>query len=324
MYLRKLKQKDAPLMLEWMHDKDMTHDLAANFASKGLEDTKKFINLSKDISHSLHLAIVSDTDEYMGTVSLKFIDKKAGNAEFAIIVRKNAAGKGYSWYGMNEILKIAFEKLELNCVYWCVSEKNKRAIRFYEKHGFHEALDISDKILKRYDGIDDLKWYSVLKGDDYRNEGITRGSIAGCKIISIKTIPTLDAGELSFFEGIHDVPFDINRIYYISKVPEGIRRGYHAHKKLKQLLFCPFGKIQLTLDDGIEKDEIILSDPSIGLLIDRPVWREMLWLQKDSVLCVAASDYYDAEDYIRDYKQFKKYTRGYQNESNHYDTDKWV
>lgn len=324
MYLRKLKQKDAPLMLEWMHDKNITHDLAADFDSKGNEDVKKFIELSTSISHDLHLAIASDADEYMGTVSLKNINKNAGNAEFAIIIRRSAMGKGYSWYGMNEILKIAFENLELNCVYWCVSSKNKRATRFYEKHGFHEAFDISNNILDRYHGIDDLKWYSVLKGDDYQNNGAARGRIAGCKIIGIKTIPTIDAGELSFFESIHDTPFEIKRIYYISKVPEGVRRGYHAHKKLRQLLFCPYGKIQLTLDDGKEKEDIILSDPSIGVIIDHPVWREMLWLEKDSVLCVAASDYYDAGDYIRDYKQFEKYIRGYRNESNHYDTDKWV
>ena len=92
--------------------------------------------------------------------------------------------------------------------------------------------------------------------------------------------------------------------YYISKVPEGIRRGFHAHKKLKQLLFCPYGKIQLILDNGKEREEITLSDPSVGVVIDRLIWREMLWLQKDSVLCVAASDFYEVEDYIRDYDEF--------------------
>ena len=53
------------------------------------------------------------------------------------------------------------------------------------------------------------------------------------------------------------------------------------------------------------REEIELSDPSIAVLIDRPTWREMLWLQKDSVLCVAASDYYDADDYIRDYEEYR-------------------
>ena len=298
MYLRKLELKDAPLMLAWMHDKSVTEKLHADFASKTLDDAENFIKSSWDNKNDLHLAIASDSDEYMGTVSLKHIED--GSAEFAITVRAESMGKGYSWFGMESIIEKAFEDLGLECVYWCVSKDNPRAVRFYDKHNFHEALDIPKKVLERYDGMDDLKWYSVLKGDDLN----ARDSVAGCKVINIKTIPTVGAGELSFFEGTHDVPFDIKRIYYISKVPEGIRRGFHAHKKLKQLLFCPYGKIQLILDNGKEREEITLSDPSVGVVIDRLIWREMLWLQKDSVLCVAASDFYEVEDYIRDYDEF--------------------
>ena len=58
------------------------------------------------------------------------------------------------------------------------------------------------------------------------------------------------------------------------------------------------------------REEIELCDPSIGVVIEEPTWREMLWLQKDSVLCVAASDYYEVEDYIRDYKTFKELIQG--------------
>ena len=99
-------------------------------------------------------------------------------------------------------------------------------------------------------------------------------------------------------------------MYYISGVPEGVRRGFHAHKKLKQLLFCPYGRIQLILENETGREEIELSNPSIGVLIERFTWREMLWLQKDSVLCVAASDYYSSEDYVRDYDEFKRLLEG--------------
>jgi RimJ/RimL family protein N-acetyltransferase len=307
MLLRYLEIKDASLMLEWMQDDNVTQDLYNNFASKKLGDAIAFILTSADTSKDLHMAIVSDIDEYMGTVSLKHIDRESGNAEFAIIVRKSAMGRGYSWYGMTEIIRIAFEELNLNCVYWCVSEKNIRAVRFYNKHGFNQVVDIAQNILDRYRGKDDMIWYSVLRGDDYTNEVLARGNVAGCKIVSINTVPTIDAGELSFFEANHDVNFDIKRIYYISKVPEGVRRGFHAHKTLKQILFCPYGKIQLILDDGAKREEITLSDSSIGVVIDHPIWREMLWMQKDSVLCVAASDYYAAEDYIRYYDEFIEY-----------------
>ena len=131
--------------------------------------------------------------------------------------------------------------------------------------------------------------------------------MAGCRVVRIKTIPTIEAGELSFFEANQDINFEVKRVYYISKVPEGVRRGFHAHKELKQLLFCPYGKIQLILENKEIREEITLSDPSIGIIIDKPTWREMLWLEKDSVLVVAASDYYKVEDYIRDYSEFKKY-----------------
>lgn len=301
MHLRRLELKDAPLMLEWMHDKSVTENLKTDFSSKKKVDVEKFIKSSWSDKGNLNLAVVSEEDEYMGTVSLKHIEN--GSAEFAITVRDKAMSHGYSWAGMKSILEKAFNELGLECVYWCVSRKNARAVRFYDKHNFHEAIDIPQRILDRYNDMDDLKWYSVLKGDDFN----VRDTVAGCKVISIKTIPTVNAGELSFFEGLHDVPFEIKRIYYISKVPEGVRRGFHAHKELKQLLFCPYGRIQLVLENKQGREEIELSDPSIGVVIETCTWREMLWLQKDSVLCVAASDFYDAEDYIRDYDEFRKF-----------------
>ena len=300
MYLRELKKEDAHLMLEWMHDKSIFGQLKGDFCSKTIEDCNSFI--SSSISETnIHLAIASDTDEYMGTVSLKNIEEKS--AEFAITVRSKAMGRGYAWFGMEAIIEKAFNELNLESVYWCVSRKNERAIRFYDKHNFHEIIDIPPKIMNRYTGFDDLKWYSVLKGDEIN----IRETVAGCRVIHIQTIPTVDAGELSFFETKQEVPFDIKRVYYISKVPEGVRRGFHAHKKLKQMLFCPYGRIQLVLENHNGREEIELSDPSIGVVIDQCTWREMLWLQKDSVLCVAASDFYDPEDYIRDYQEFKTY-----------------
>lgn len=287
-------------MLAWMHDRSITENLRTDFMSKTLQDAENFIKQSWEDKENLNLAIASDEDEYMGTVSLKHIED--GSAEFAITVRAEAMGRGYSWFGMESVIEKAFNQYGLESVYWCVSRENSRAVRFYDKHNFHEALDIPQSVLKRYEGIENLKWYSVLKGDNFN----TVESVAGCRVIHVKTIPTVNAGELSFFEGIHDIPFDIKRIYYISKVPEGVRRGYHAHKELKQFLFCPYGRIQLILENRNGREEIELSDPSIGVVIEECTWREMLWLQKDSVLCVAASEYYKAEDYIRNYEDFKK------------------
>lgn len=150
-------------MLEWMHDDSVICGLRGNFKNKTLDDCITFINNSVNNEENIHFALVTDADEYMGTVSLKDIDRKEQNAEFAITVRKTAMGKGYSWYGMQEIIRKAFEEYGLLCVYWCVSAWNERAVKFYDKHGFCRTTDISMNIRSRYQDMNDLLWYEVRK-----------------------------------------------------------------------------------------------------------------------------------------------------------------
>ena len=133
--------------------------------------------------------------------------------------------------------------------------------------------------------------------------------IKGIKMIEIKKIPTEDKGNLQFFEGNRDIDFDIKRIYYISEVPKGVWRGGHAHKELKQILFCPYGKVIVKVSDGDIEEEISLCAPNMALVISEPLWRDIYWEVEFSVLCVAASDYYDEKDYIRDYDEFLNYIR---------------
>ena len=124
---------------------------------------------------------------------------------------------------------------------------------------------------------------------------------------SVKTIAVEEKGALSFFEGEREAPFAIKRIYYIHDVPAGVRRGGHAHKKLRQVLFCPYGRILITLDDGEKRTEVLLDGPEKALVIGPGLWRDMLWMTDNAVLCVAASEYYDETDYIRDYQAFLTY-----------------
>jgi len=116
-------------------------------------------------------------------------------------------------------------------------------------------------------------------------------------------------GYLSFFEFQKDIPFEIKRIYYTYDVPVGTKRGMHAHKKLQQILWCPYGSIEIILDDGVQKESFTLDSPEKALLVGPGIWRDMYWKKVDSVLCVAASDYYSEGDYIRDYDEFLKYVK---------------
>ena len=136
MMLRKLEITDAPLMLEWMHDQFVVKNMKTNFAEKTMMDCESFIVSAQDTSRNLHLAITDENDEYLGTVSLKNI--KDGSAEFGITIRSIAMGRGFAKQAMAEIIKIGFEKMGLQRIYWCVSPDNKRAVRFYEKNGYYQ------------------------------------------------------------------------------------------------------------------------------------------------------------------------------------------
>lgn len=113
-------------------------------------------------------------------------------------------------------------------------------------------------------------------------------------------------GSLIALEGGLSVPFVINRVYYIYDTKPGVIRGNHAHLSLEQLLICVHGSCIVVLDDGRERVEVPLSDPSDGLYIGPMMWREMKDFSPDAVLLVLASEHYNESDYIRDYTAFLK------------------
>lgn len=128
-------------------------------------------------------------------------------------------------------------------------------------------------------------------------------------IIQIRTYGKSEEGRLSFFEGSKDIPFEIKRIYYIYGVKVGEKRGMHAHKELQQVIWCPYGEVEIITDDGEQKTNYILDSPDKALQILKGHWRDIYWKKENSVLCVAASDYYDEADYIRDYDEYLDYVR---------------
>lgn len=111
---------------------------------------------------------------------------------------------------------------------------------------------------------------------------------------------------LYFAQRPDHIPFLIKRVYYILKTDPKKVRGFHAHKKTRQVLFCIQGKVKIILDNGKVKESIILDKPNKGLLIDKMVWHEMHDFKKETILLVIASHIFEPKDYIRDYGKFKK------------------
>jgi len=125
------------------------------------------------------------------------------------------------------------------------------------------------------------------------------------KTISLKSLGD-ERGSLVALEGNKSVPFDIKRVYYIFGTKEGVSRGFHAHRNLKQVAICVTGSCRVVLDNGKQRKEVALNKSTTGLLIDDLTWREMYDFSPDCVLMVLASEYYDEADYIRDYQNFLK------------------
>lgn len=115
-----------------------------------------------------------------------------------------------------------------------------------------------------------------------------------------------DRGSLIALENGLNLPFDVKRVYYIYGTKEGVSRDFHAHKKLKQLLIAVSGRATIKCEYNGSQKEYTLNRPDEGLLIEGLVWREMHAFSNDCVLLVLADEYYNENDYIRDYQTFKK------------------
>lgn len=129
--------------------------------------------------------------------------------------------------------------------------------------------------------------------------------ISNYELIKFKTFVD-ERGSLVAVEKGNNSPFEIKRVYYIFDNKDGVDRGFHAHINLSQIAIAIAGSCTFVLDDGKSRKEVVLDNPSHGLLIEGLVWREMKNFSQNCVLIVLASDEYDEDDYIRDYEAFLK------------------
>ena len=128
------------------------------------------------------------------------------------------------------------------------------------------------------------------------------------EIIELPTI-TDPRGNLTVAEQMKNVPFDIKRVYWTYDVPGGESRGGHAHKNLYQLVVAMSGSFIVNLDNGEERETILLNHPWQGLLIKPNTWRTLEDFSSGAVCLVLASEPFDLDDYIYEYEDFLEYVR---------------
>ena len=128
-------------------------------------------------------------------------------------------------------------------------------------------------------------------------------SIDDCRMIDLPKIHD-PRGNLTFVESDEQIPFAIQRVYYLYDVPGGSERGGHAHKELQQLIIAMSGSFDVVLDDGSSKKRVHMNRSYNGLYVCPMIWRELDNFSSGAVCMVLASNKYSEADYYRDYAQF--------------------
>jgi len=126
------------------------------------------------------------------------------------------------------------------------------------------------------------------------------------RIVELQKI-TDPRGNLSVIEELKNLPFKIERTYWIYDVPGGEARGGHAYKENQEFIVALSGSFDVTLDDGKEKLSFQLNRSYYGLYVPKGYWRVMDNFSTNSLALVLSSTKYDARDYIRDYEEFIRY-----------------
>jgi len=129
-------------------------------------------------------------------------------------------------------------------------------------------------------------------------------SLDKCKIVELPKIQD-ERGNLTFIESGRHVPFDIKRMYYLYDIPGGASRAAHGHRRLHQFMVAMSGSFDITLNNGKDLRKYTLNRPYMGLYIPPMLWRDLDNFSSGAVCMVLASEYYDEDEYIRDYNEFK-------------------
>ena len=124
-----------------------------------------------------------------------------------------------------------------------------------------------------------------------------------CKIFQFRDFGD-ERGKLVVIEGERDIPFKIERVFYIYGSDDTVVRGQHANRESEFILINVSGQSKVYVDDGYENFVIELNKPMMGIYIPKMVWKNMYDFSADSVLLVLASTHYDANEYIRDYDKY--------------------
>ncbi len=131
-------------------------------------------------------------------------------------------------------------------------------------------------------------------------------TVFDCALLYLPQIKSR-SGNITPIHNSRELPFDIQRVFYLYDIPGGESRGAHAHKECHQFLTAVTGAFEVLLDDGRTQRQMLLNRANVGLHIPPGIWASEINFSSGAVCLVLASHMYDAADYIRDYETYKNY-----------------
>ena len=130
-----------------------------------------------------------------------------------------------------------------------------------------------------------------------------KSTVYDCSVIELQKIFDRQ-GNITPIHEFENIPFKIERVFYLYDIPGGKDRGAHAHKECHQFLIAASGSFEIVLDDGKTKRTVVLNRPYFGLHIPPGIWAAEQGFSSGSICLVLTSHKYDENDYIRDYCQY--------------------
>jgi len=142
-----------------------------------------------------------------------------------------------------------------------------------------------------------------------------KSRIDDCRLITLNKHHHAN-GNLTVVTGGKELPFDVQRTFYIYDVPGGAERGGHSHYTCQEFIVAISGSFDVTVDDGENRYTYTLNRPYQGLLVTPGIWRTLQNFSSGSVCLALASDHFDEQDYVRDYEQFVRLKQDYRKQHN--------
>ena len=113
-------------------------------------------------------------------------------------------------------------------------------------------------------------------------------------------------GFLTSIETGAEIPFEIQRLFFLHGIAPPFERGGHAHPDTELLVVCVHDTMRVDLLDGTSCRTFTLSRPSIGLYIPAMIWTRLYDFTPATVMLAAASTHYQEPKVIRKWDEYRE------------------